>query len=141
MSSYSPRRDSNTRCFNHKQPVRLVFTFTKTNIFYSNLYRCILKFFFSDDWILNIKNNMNIFKNFFTDIRISYFITIFWKWIFSMTKSTTQTFNQIKKTLLFSLCLLGCFSCTRAHRTFAKSYFSIFSGSQIWSSNSREIIY
>ena len=25
LSSYSPRRDSNARCFNHKQPVRLLF--------------------------------------------------------------------------------------------------------------------
>ena len=26
LSSFSPRRDSNTSCFNHKQPVRLAFT-------------------------------------------------------------------------------------------------------------------
>ena len=26
LSSYSPQRDSNTHCFNHKQPVRLAFT-------------------------------------------------------------------------------------------------------------------
>ena len=35
------------------------------------------------------KNDMTIFKKFFANLNLSYFIT-FWKWAFSMTKSKTR---------------------------------------------------